>query len=424
MLKEVHFKNWKSFKNATLYIDQITVLIGTNASGKSNIVEGLEFLKRIINGVDVQTALLGNFGLSSIRGGLKWATLKPENQFTISVLIEGEDKNTDYYYSITIELGSNQAEIFAEELTCIKYNSKPIEKIHFIKIKRTDANSESELDFEADYSSKGKFYNPKNLLDLSNPRFSILNIQDRLKNLSILEKIRIGIDTVTHVLKNIFVLNPIPAKMRNYTLLANNLAYDASNIAGVLANLSNKKIENILSSNLKELLEVDIRRVFAEPVGKIGNDAMLYCEEEWKDGEITLIDACVMSDGTLHFLAILVALLTRPKGSQIVIEDVDNGLHPSRIGLLFKILQNIGEQRKIDILVTTHNPALLDNLSPDMIPYVEIVHRNTETGTSQITLLEDIDKLPKLLASGTLGRITTQGKIERSLHNAEKGLDH
>ncbi len=42
MLKEIHFKNWKSFKNATLYIDQITILIGTNASGKTNIVEGLE----------------------------------------------------------------------------------------------------------------------------------------------------------------------------------------------------------------------------------------------------------------------------------------------------------------------------------------------------------------------------------------------
>jgi len=47
MLKEIHFKNWKSFKSATLYIDQITVLIGANASGKSNLVEGLEFLRTI-----------------------------------------------------------------------------------------------------------------------------------------------------------------------------------------------------------------------------------------------------------------------------------------------------------------------------------------------------------------------------------------
>ena len=415
MLKEIHFKNWKSFKSATLYIDQLTVLIGTNASGKSNIVEGLEFLRRIINGKEIQTALVGDSSLSAIRGGLKWATLEPENQFTLSVLVEGEDKNTDYFYSITIDLTSNQAEIFAEELTCVKY--QPDSKEYFIKLKRTGAGFAAEFTFDTD-SYNEKTHNPRNLQILSNPSFSFLSMQDRFRDLSIPEKIRIGINTVTNAVQNIFVLNPIPANMRNYTPLSNHLAYDASNIAGVLANLHDKKIENALSAYLKELPQGDIRRVFAEPVGKIGNDAMLYCEEEWKNGETILIDAHTMSDGTLHFLAILVALLTRPEGSQIVIEDVDNGLHPSRIGLLFKIIKDIGEQRNIDILVTTHNPALLDSLGPEMIPYVEIVNRNIETGTSQITLLEDIDKLPKLLASGTLGRITTQGKLERNLNNA------
>jgi AAA15 family ATPase/GTPase len=415
MLKEIHFKNWKSFKNATLYIDQITVLIGTNASGKTNIVEGLEFLRRLINGKEVQTALVGDSSLSSIRGGLEWAALKPENQFTISLLVEGNE-NTDYFYSVTVELVSNQAEIFAEQLTYIKH--LPDSKEHFIKIKRTHVDSETEFAFEAGYSSKEKIYNPKNLLALSNPHFSILSMRDRFKHLPISEKIRVGINTVTNVIQNIFVFNPIPSNMRNYTPLSGDLSYDASNIAGVLANLpKDKNIEDILSAYLKKLPQGDIRRVFAEPVGKIGNDAMLYCEEEWKNGETILIDAHTMSDGTLHFLAILVALLTRPEGSQIVIEDVDNGLHPSRIGLLFKILKDIGEQRNIDILVTTHNPALLDNLGPEMVPYVEIVHRHIETGTSQITLLEDIDNLPKLLASGTLGRITMHGKLEKSLNS-------
>ncbi|MCA1995082.1 MAG: ATP-binding protein, partial [Coleofasciculus sp. S288] len=45
-------------------------------------------------------------------------------------------------------------------------------------------------------------------------------------------------------------------------------------------------------------------------------------------------------------------------------EEVDNGLHPSRAGLLLKMLREIGEKRKIDILVTTYNPALLDALDP------------------------------------------------------------
>lgn len=53
MLKELHLKNWKSFKEATLYIDPLTVLIGTNASGKSNVLEALEFLRRMASGEDI-----------------------------------------------------------------------------------------------------------------------------------------------------------------------------------------------------------------------------------------------------------------------------------------------------------------------------------------------------------------------------------
>ena len=44
MLKQITLENWKSFRHAELYIDLLTVLIGTNASGKSNVVDALDFL--------------------------------------------------------------------------------------------------------------------------------------------------------------------------------------------------------------------------------------------------------------------------------------------------------------------------------------------------------------------------------------------
>jgi len=39
MIKEIRFMNWKSFSDAKVYIDPLNVLIGTNASGKSNIID-------------------------------------------------------------------------------------------------------------------------------------------------------------------------------------------------------------------------------------------------------------------------------------------------------------------------------------------------------------------------------------------------
>ena len=50
MLKKLILENWKSFRYAELPLDPLTVLIGTNASGKSNVVEALEFLQRIAKG--------------------------------------------------------------------------------------------------------------------------------------------------------------------------------------------------------------------------------------------------------------------------------------------------------------------------------------------------------------------------------------
>jgi predicted ATPase len=122
-----------------------------------------------------------------------------------------------------------------------------------------------------------------------------------------------------------------------------------------------------------------------------------------------------MSDGTLRFIGILTALLTRPEGSLIVIEEIDNGLHPSRAELLVRTLREIGTKRKIDLLITTHNPALLDALGPEIVPFVVVAHRDSETGESKLTQLEDIENLPKLLASGTLGKLATKGSIEKSL---------
>lgn len=414
MLKQLILQDWKSFHQATLYFDPLTVVIGTNASGKSNLVDALSFLQKLASGQSLEQIW------PEIRGGLEWATRKDKDilNFTLKVLVKSENPEEDYLY--TLECGPVENDMLSESITLIKsdsnsnfYLAKSFTKYNYINLGNSaeKVNLESQTD-EAFYVYSDPPYQYSKLRGEIDqiPFFEFNNdknkIDDSLKSIS--------------VIKNIFILNPIPSHMRNYSLLSKNLESDASNIAGFLAALSEEeqeKINNIILKYLKELLEKDIKKIWAEPVGRLGSDAMLYCEESWKTNDSpTIIDARGMSDGTLRFLAILTAMLTRPEGSQIVIEEVDNGLHPSRTGLLLKMLREIGEERKIDVLVTTHNPALLDQLDPDFIPFVMVVHRDPETGDSVITPLDEIENLPKLMASGTLGKITTQGLIEKSLN--------
>ncbi|MBD0262038.1 MAG: ATP-binding protein [Tolypothrix sp. Co-bin9] len=422
MLKQLILENWKSFRYAELLIDPLTVLIGTNASGKSNVVEALEFLQRIVRGENIEAALSGDKTFPSIRGGVEWAALKPETQFTLKALVQGEDDQTDYSYVIKIQT-QPRVKVLEEYIERQGLNKNSVSNdltiytvrnFHFPSISGLKEVSHS-VDFNEIIQFKKYLEKGKNIL---------IKDEDWLKNIEdeyfpLKNKIK---NFVLSTLESILILNPIPSTMRDYSPLSDSLESNASNIAGVLAALPDEQkaeIEAIISTYIKDLPEGDIQRIWAEKVGRFGTDAMLYCEEQWKPGHITEIDARSMSDGTLRFLAILTALLTRPEGSQLVIEEIDNGLHPSRAQLLVRMLREIGAKRKIDILITTHNPALLDAFGPEIVPFVVVAHRDSETGESQLTVVEDIDNFPKLFASASLGKLTTTGAIERSLSRNE-----
>ena len=79
------------------------------------------------------------------------------------------------------------------------------------------------------------------------------------------------------------------------------------------------------------------------------------------------------------------------------------------------MLANEGNERSVDVLVTTHNPALLDAMGTALVPFITVAHRDPNDGTTRLTLLEELGGLPKLLAWGLVGRISSHGLIEKAL---------
>lgn len=321
MITKLRLKNWKSFKDSTVYIDPLTILIGVNASGKSNVLDALDFLNKIST---------PNWSIDdaagSIRGGADWIIRRGEKKCQLEVTVNDNDKET---------------------VTKINF---PNEKVWF----------------------KGQ---------------------------------------ITKELQNIIIFNPVPEKMRGYSPVSSELKPDGSNIAGVIASLpkdEKEKLEAELTRYVSPLPEKDIRKIQAVTVGLNNSDAMLYCYEEWNPDKP--IDARGMSDGTLRFAAIVLALLTAKPHSLLVIEEIDNGLHPSRAKELVKVMKELSQKRSVDILCTTHNPVLINELGNEMIPFISYVKRDSE-GNSVIELLEEKDNLAKLMASSTIGGIMTEDKL-------------
>jgi predicted ATPase len=130
-------------------------------------------------------------------------------------------------------------------------------------------------------------------------------------------------------------------------------------------------------------------------------------------GVATPYDAARLSDGTLRVLSIAAVLLSAPEESLVVIEEIDNGVHPSRASALLSRMAAIARKRNLRILISSHNPALLDALPDQAIPETEFCYRSPDDGSSQLIRLQDIPDYPELIAQGSVGHLMTRGLLER-----------
>jgi predicted ATPase len=401
VIEKILLKNWRSFDEAWLPIDPLSVLIGTNASGKSNALDGVHFLRDSAQGRDLGAIFKGDSQSLGLRGGLQWAARSPLHEFELGAIVASEETGERYDYRITVQVDDVRALVAGESLTWIKKRSSP-------SLFHTDS-------IEAGTPSiVGVLYNEKSGVKKSFSRNQ--SVLSQLVHTNPRKEILDAVRTVVKDLSAVFILDPVPSLMRQFVPLADTLAPDGSNLAGLIAALptaEKERFEETLGLYLRPLPEKDISRVYAETVGKLKTDAILYCEERWGDEDQSItVDSRGLSDGTLRFLAIITALLTRPAGSLLVVEEIDNGLHPSRAKNLMELLKRLGSERRVDLIVTTHNPSFLNACGPEMVPFIVVAHRDPATGHSRLDVLDGLSTLPKLLASGSLGDLSESGALE------------
>jgi len=112
---------------------------------------------------------------------------------------------------------------------------------------------------------------------------------------------------------------------------------------------------------------------------------------------------------------VLTALETVKAGSRIIIEEFDNGLHPSRVKILVQAMEDCCARRKLNLLVTTHNPATLNALSIKQLDGVVLCHWNAATHASDLLRLSELPHHDELLSRGQLGDLVTRQVIDSYL---------
>ncbi len=411
MLKALRVVQWKSYADATLFFDPITVLIGANASGKSNFLDALRCLQRLASGMDPTVALGGGEFVPPLRGGLLWSSLRGQGEILLETQVQQDDQ-VELRHRIALSVTPTMARIAAENLTLRRQ----------LPAKRGKPSVMEQTLFNAEVIGEHRL----NVLVERERRPLIAQRQQsvavQLSRQALPETLLQPIHQLLNTLTQFFALEPHAAAMRSFSPLGERLAADGHNLAGFIAGMP-KDAQAALTQQLTEFLQLlpgqPIRRVYAEVVGRLASDAMLYCEEVWPDDTVTTVDARAMSDGTLRFLAMLTALLTRPAGSLLALEEADTGLHPARLSLLLQAIDQLGAQRGLDVLLTTHNPGLLDALGADMSPFIVVAHRPRGGGATQLTVLDEVSRLHSLLEEVPIGQLVGAGAVEAALQETD-----
>lgn len=224
-------------------------------------------------------------------------------------------------------------------------------------------------------------------------------------------------------LKNIRMLDPVPSAIRDYVRISDTeLRQNCDNLSAVLNEMckNTAKKERLLKV-VRELPENSVEDIeFIET--QIG-DVIFALREKCFDSE-ELVDARRLSDGTLRCIAVLTAVLIGEPGSMVMIGELDNGIHPARVYKLAEQLADIGRERNIDIIITTHNAALLNAYKKDELIRVSVVYRDKERSTSKIKSFVEIDNFPAMLAAGGLGDAMIDESLLSALKQSKKAKDY
>jgi len=85
----------------------------------------------------------------------------------------------------------------------------------------------------------------------------------------------------------------------------------------------------------------------------------LCSEQDGEAGETNSFDASSMSDGSVRSLGILLALRQSPRPSIVLIDEIEDSLHPFAHSVLLDAIDSASEG--FPIVVSTHNPEILNH---------------------------------------------------------------
>jgi predicted ATPase len=377
LLKRMTLNNVLSFKDTTVELGPLNVLIGPNASGKSNLIEAVSLLKAAPR--DLRAAILRGGGVRS------WIWLGdpiPSPVASLNCQIT-ESPRPALHYFLEFSEESRGFVILRERL-----QTDDGGKTFFDR-------SGAHVDFNGSAATPGA------------DGHGSVAISD-----SVLSSFRSPVDPtpITQIGREFekiriyreFNTGPTSQSRSGISASVNADGLDESgdNLALVLQDLN---FRGLLETVVRYLQRLSDR--FEDVKVKLdAGIAQTYLQES---GLLEPLPAVRMSDGTLKFLCLVAALL-HPNPSRLTcIEEPEIGLHPEAIQIVAQVL--VEASQRTQLIVTTHSEALVDAMS-DTPESVLVCERDFDNSTqfkrlrrSELDVWSERYSLGELWRKGEIG---------------------
>ncbi|SOD64632.1 Predicted ATPase [Streptomyces zhaozhouensis] len=431
-LEEVRLTSFKSFTDQCLPLNDLTVLIGRNGSGKSNALDGLMVLSRLALGDPVRDALDGprSEGDEPVRGGAEGCAPWGRDRFRLGCRVRSGEEVFDLDVEIMVR---PEVRVLSEQLTAVegvRYGGRRLTAGRSLLASAPPDRSGGDL--------RGRYFNGQRGADPSVPfpADRLLTGQVPVRLPATTEATRLvhrAAQIVQDVLRSVFPLDPVPHLMRRYVNARDAaLRRSADNLSAAVDALRTE--DPVAFDRLTDLVagmpEYPVRGI--SRVGTSLGDVQLVLREAGYHGREHEVPARLLSDGMLRFLAFGTALLTAPvsdAGSagaspqrHLVIEEIENGLYPTQAARVLDLMKEESQQRDVDVLLTTHSPALLNSLHAQDHGGVVVCTRAPDSGESVLTRLTELPRYVELLAAGDLGDAVTRGRLSEAATPRDTGV--
>ncbi len=359
MITEIQIKNYKSIQKLKLSLGRVTVFIGENGCGKSNILESIALASAAAND-KLDNEFLSSRGIRVSEPEFMRSAFDRENIIKeIKIDINGDGGvGFDCLLQHDNQPYSNWRMV----------NSNPSLEDSLLKALENEFGFETankHLDFVSKISKAIQKSLDESVSEIANEHTEPANkgLQDLISKIS--NRIKKGISKLP--LKDFLIYSPENTSLRTFERegQVQPLGINGEGLFKLLKVLSSDENPDKINEIKEKLKLIDWFQDFEISLASFEPKRSIQIKDRYLDESLSYFDQKSSNEGFLFLMFYFALFVSSDTPSFFSIDNIDASLNPKLCSRLVKELVELAKKYDKQVILTTHNPAILDGLNLD-----------------------------------------------------------